>query len=113
MDKEARVLRLIQKIDSGKISSKEVARTLDQFYQKPGETEIIYEVNDRTDKAYYEELLADAKIGIYNRQSLIRMVELKYKGKSGVDMKKASIIGGAIVLTIMAIIVVIAAGGES
>ena len=32
-----------------------------------GETEIIYDVNDRTDQAYYEELYSNAKIGIYNR----------------------------------------------
>lgn len=113
MAKDARILRLIDKINSGKISGKEAARMYDQIRNSSGETEIIYNICDRTDQAYYEELLTNAKIGIYNKQSLIRMAELKYKGKSGVNKKKAYIIGGAAVLAIIAIIVIVAVGGES
>lgn len=112
MDEDARILKLIEKIDSGKVSGDEAARMFDQIYNS-GETEIIYDVNDRTDQAYYEELYSNAKIGIYNRQSLVRMAEIKYRGKSGVDKKIAFIIGGAAVLIIIAIIIIIASGGES
>ena len=113
MDKDERILKMIEKIDSGKVSGDEAARMFDQIYNNSGETEIIYDVNDRNDQAYYEELYSNAKIGIYNRQSLVRMAEIKYKGKSGVDKKIAFIIGGAAVLVIIAIIIIIAAGGES
>lgn len=113
MDKDARILRLIERIDSGKVSGNEAARVFDQIYKNSGETEIIYDVNDRTDRAYYEELLSNAKIGIYNRKSLIRMAEINYKGKNGVNKKVLYIVGGAIVLAIIAIIIIIAAGGES
>lgn len=113
MDKDARILRLIERIDSGKVSGNEAARVFDQIYKNSGETEIIYDVNNRTDRAYYEELLSNAKIGIYNRKSLIRMAEINYKGKTGVDKKVLYIVGGAVVLAIIAIIIIIAAGGES
>ncbi len=113
MDKDARILRLIDKIDSGKISGNEAARMLDQIYKKFGEIEIIYDVNDRTDRAYYEELLSNAKIGIYNRKSLIRMAEINYNGKSSADKKLLFVIGGAAVLAIIAIIIIIVTGGES
>ena len=113
MNKEARILNLIAKIDSGKVSGDEAARILDKIYKNSEETEIIYDVDNRTDRAYYEELLSNAKIGIYNRKSLIRMAELNYKGKSGVDKKVIFVIGGAIVMAIIAIIIIIAAGGES
>ena len=113
MDRDAKILRLIEKIDSGKVSSKEAASIFDQIYKNSGETEIIYDVNDRTDRAYYEELLSNAKIGIYNKKSLVRMAEINYKGKSGVDKKVLFVIGGAVVLAIIAIIIIIAAGGES
>ena len=113
MDKDARILKLIEKIDSGKVSGGEAARMFDQIYKNSGETEIIYDVNDRTDRAYYEELLSNAKIGIYNRKSLIRMAEINYNGKCGVDKKVLFVIGGAAVLAIIAIIIIIATGGES
>lgn len=114
MNKDARILNLISKIDSGKVSGDEAARILDQIYKNSEETEIIYDVDDRTDRAYYEELLSNAKIGIYNRKSLIRMAEINYKGKSGVNKKILFVIGGAAVLAIVAIIIfIIAAGGES
>ncbi len=113
VDKETRIIKLIEKIDSGKVSGNEVARLLDQIYSNSGETEIIYDVSDRTDQAYYDELLSNAKIGIYNRHSLIRMAEIKYKGKSGVDKKVLYIIGGAVALVIIAIIIIIASGGKS
>lgn len=115
MDKDAKILRLIERIDSGKVSGNEAARMFDRIYKNSGETEIIYDVNDRTDQAYYEELQSNAKLGIYNKKSLIRMAEINYKGKSGVDKKVLYIIGGAIALAIiiLTIIIVIAAGGES
>lgn len=113
MDKDARILRLIEKIDSGKVSGDEAARMFDQIYKNSGETEIIYDVNDRTDQAYYKELFSNAKIGIYNRKSLIRMAEINYKGKSSVDKKVLFAIGGAVVLVIIAIIIIMTTGGES
>ena len=113
MDKDARILRLIEKIDSGKVSGNEAARMLDQIYENSEEPEIIYDVNDRTDQAYYEELRSNAKLGIYNRKSLIRMAEINYKGKNGVDKKAFYFIAGVVVLAIIAIIIIIAAGGES
>ena len=113
MDKDARILKLIEKIDYGKVSGNEAARMYDQICKNSGETEIIYYVNDRTDRAYYEELLSNAKIGIYNRKSLIRMAEINYNGKSSVDKKVLFVIGGVTVLAIIAIIIIIASGGES
>ncbi len=113
MDMDARILRLIEKINAGKVSSREAASMIDQIYKNSGESEIIYDVNDRTDRAYYEELLSNAKIGIYNRKSLIRMAEINYNGKSGINKKALFVIGGAVVLAIIAIIIIIAAGGES
>ena len=113
MDKDARILRLIEKIDSGKVSGNEVAKILEQIYKNCGETEIIYDVSDRTDLDYYKELLSNAKIGIYNRKSLIRMAEIKYDGNSSFDKRTACMIGGAVVLVIIAIIIIITVGGES
>ena len=113
MDKDARILKLIEKIDSGKVSSTEVARMLDQIYKDSSEAEIIYDVSDRNDQEYYDELLSNAKIGIFNRNSLIRMAEIKYEGKSGIDKKVLYLVGGAIVLIFIAIVIIITVGGES
>ena len=113
MDTNTRILKLIEKIDSGKVSGDEAARILDRIYRDSGETEIIYDVDDRTNRAYYEELLSNAKIGIYNKKSLIRMAEINYKGKSGVDKKVLFAIGGAVILAIIVFITIISTGGKS
>lgn len=113
MDKDARILKLIGKIDSGKVSSAEVARVLDQIYKGSKEAEIIFDVDDRYDQEYYEELLSNAKIGIFNRKSLIRMAEIKYEGKRGVNKTVLYFVGGAVVLIFIAILIIITVGGES
>lgn len=113
MDNDARILKLIGEIDSGKVSGNKAAKIFDNIYKDSGETEILYDVNNRTDRAYYEELLSNAKLGIYNRKSLIRMAEINYQGEGGVDKKVLLVIGGTAVLVIIGIIIIIAIGGES
>ena len=113
MDRDAKILRLINQIDSGKMSGAEVERQLDLIDKEYGASKILYDVNDRTDLAYYEELLSDARIGIFNRQSLIRMAEIRYVGKKAKPRKTALIIGGIAFLAIITAIIVIVTGGKS
>jgi hypothetical protein len=113
MNKDERILRLISRIDSGTISSEEVFKRLDMIEKNSNDLYVIYDVNERTDPAYYEELLSNARIGIYNKQSLIRMAEIKYDKKSTLRKKAVLIIGGVALAATLITIIVILAGGKS
>lgn len=114
-NKDAWILRLIDKIDSGSISADEVSRKLDNFEKASGELDIIYAVEDRTDPEYYDELLANARMGIYNRDSLIKMAQIRYADNTcQANGYKKNIIIAAILIIIAVIGIVIAVvGGKS
>lgn len=82
MDKKDKIVKLINKIDSGRINADQTARILDAYEKEYGPLNMIYDVAARDDDKYYEELLDDARIGIYNRQSLIKMAEIKSRNGS-------------------------------
>ncbi len=114
-NKDAWILQLIDKIDSGRISADEVSRKLDNYEKASGELDMIYAVEDRTDPEYYDELLANARMGIYNRDSLIKMARMRYTGNtSQADGYKKNIIIAAILIVIAVIgIVITVVGGKS
>lgn len=80
VNKDAQIIKLVSQIDSGKLSPETVRRLLERFEARFGALDMLYDVESRTDKAYYEELLSNARIGIYNKESLIKMAELRYNG---------------------------------
>ena len=67
MDKRTSVHRLIDRIDSGKISFENVKKQIDKIEQEFGALDLLYDVENRNDQLYYEELLSEARLGIYNR----------------------------------------------
>lgn len=113
MNGDTRILKLIEKIDAGRISGTEVARQLDQIEQAYGSSYVIYSLSDRTDPVYYEKLLSDARLGIYSRQSLIRMAEIRYAGNGVENKRLAFIIGGVALVAIVIVIIAIVTGGKS
>ena len=77
MDIESRITRLVRRIDKGTITKREAQRIIEYYEQVFGPFDLLYDVNDRNDKEYYEELKSDALIGIYNKASLLKMAEIR------------------------------------
>lgn len=108
MDKDERILALINKIDSGKVSSEGVAKYLDEIEKKYGPIELLYETEDRDDEEYYEKLLSDARMGLFNRQSILKMAEIKCPEKSNDKKKKIVFLGIVLVFVLVVTGIIIA-----
>lgn len=113
MDKDEKILKLIKKIDSGGISCNEASRQLDAIEREHGTSDILYDIENRNDTAYYDELILNARLGIYNRQSLLKMAEMKFEGSPNRNKTNnaALIVGGIILLIVIAVIIIAIAGG--
>ena len=108
MDKRTSVHRLIDRIDSGKISFENVKKQIDKIEQEFGALDLLYDVENRNDQLYYEELLSEARLGIYNRESLLKMAEIrlsKQPGKRPIPTKTL-VIGSALLLIVIVGIVI-------
>lgn len=77
-NKDTTVLRLINAIDSGRLSPEVTKQKIDVIEKKFGPLNMLYDVDDRDDDSYYEELLTNARLGIFNRDSIIKMAAIKY-----------------------------------
>lgn len=102
MDKDEKILTLINKIDSGKVTFESVAKYLDEIEKKYGPIELLYEMEDRSDAEYYEKLLSDARMGLFNRQSILKMAEMKCPEKSN-DKKKKLVFWGAVLVVVLVV----------
>ncbi len=111
---DARILRLIDMIDSGSISPDAVGRKLDSYEKTYGTLDILYDVKESSDSAYYDELISNARIGIYNRASLVKMAEIQYKGDGKEDKKSfvTYIIAGVLVVAVIIGVIIAVLGGE-
>lgn len=108
MDKRTSVHRLIDRIDSGKMSFENVKKQIDKIEQEFGALDLLYDVNNRNDQLYYEELLSEARLGIYNRESLLKMAEIRLAeqpGKRPISTKTV-VIGSALLLIVIVGIVI-------
>jgi hypothetical protein len=75
------ISRLINQISKGTISKSGAYRKLDYLVKKHGPIEMLYDVSDRTDAAYFDELLSDFRMGIYSKESIKRMIDIKANEK--------------------------------
>lgn len=115
MKNDSRILRLISKIDAGKISPEDVGRILDSIEKQDGPIDILYDVESRRDESYYEDLLMNAKLGIYNRESIIRMAEIRYDdSKDDINKKQLVVyIGVGIAIAFAVLLIVSIVRGRS
>ena len=104
MDIESRITRLIRRIDKGTITKREAKRMIEYFEHAFGPFDLLYDVNDRNDKEYYEELKSDALIGLYNKASLLKMAEIRCPA----TVQRSSLIGLLIVvISLIALIIAV------
>ena len=108
MDKRTSVHRLIDRIASGKISFENVKKQIDKIEQEFGALDLLYDVENRNDQLYYEELLSEARLGIYNRESLLKMAEIRLSEQPGKRLipTKTLVIGSALLLIVIVGIVI-------
>lgn len=108
MDKKTRVHQLIERIDSGRVSLDEVKKQIQEIEKKYGSLDLLYDVDDRTDQSYYEDLLCNARLGIYNKESLLKMAEIKLTGVTSkrITTTKAVVIGSALLVIVIAGIII-------
>jgi len=111
MNAEKKILKLISQIDKGNASPESVTKKISRIKAQGGKLDILYNVEERYDQEYYDELLADARIGIYNSNSLIRMSEIKYQAKN--NKKILFIIGGGTVAILIVALVIILGRAKS
>ena len=72
---------LVNRISKGTISKRGAYRNLESLVKKYGPIEMLYDVSDRTDAAYFDELLSDFKMGIYSKDSIKKMIDIRAKEK--------------------------------
>ena len=108
MDKRTSVHRLIDRIDSGKISFENVKKQIDKIEQEFGALDLLYDVENRNDQLYYEELLSEARLGIYNRESLLKMAEIRLSEQPGKRPipTQTLVLGSALLLIVIVGIVI-------
>ena len=75
------IASLINRISKGTISENGAYRKLDSLDKKYGPFEMLYDVSNRTDAEYFEELLSDFRLGVYSKESIQKMIEIKAKEK--------------------------------
>lgn len=115
MKTDSKVLQLISKINARKISPEDVSKILDSIEKNGGTLDILYDVEDRKGEEYYEELFTNAKLGVYNRDSLMKMAEIKYEQKTDSENRKifAICIGSGTVLILAIVLIVSIVRGRS
>lgn len=109
MNKENSVLRLINRIDKGLVSPKTALQQVEKIEQEYGPLDLLYDVDDRDDEEYYKELITNAKLGVFNKESIIKMAEIKYKGKPN---KTAIIVISGISVIVIIVVIIMALGGK-
>lgn len=73
MDRNDRIIRLINNISKGKRTYKQVKRELDAIENKFGKLDLLYKVEDRNDLEYAQKIIDDAYIGGYSRESILKL----------------------------------------
>lgn len=73
MNKDGRVLRLVNNISNGKKTYAQVKREIDGIENKFGELDLLYQVEDRTDLDYAQKLINDVRIGVYSKESILKL----------------------------------------
>lgn len=109
MDKETMILQLIKKIDHGAVSASKASKELEMIEQKCGSLDLLFDVEDRNDSEYYNELLTNARMGLYNKESIIKMAEIMYDEKKTIT--KWIVVAAAVIVVVIAVIL-IAKGGN-
>lgn len=100
---------LVDQISKGCISKRNAYRKLESIDKKYGLMEMIYDVSDRSDTAYFDELLSDFRMGIYSKDSIRKMIELKASEKKLplLSHSTIAIAVGIIVLVLIATVLIV------
>lgn len=100
---------LVNQISKGTISKNGAYRKLESLVKKYGPIEMLYDVSDRTDEAYFIELLSDFRMGIYSKDSIVKMIEIRAHEKKLPLLSYSTIaaIGAAILLVLIIIVSII------
>ena len=96
---------LVNRITKGTVSKSSAYRRLNSLEKKYGHIDMLYDVDVRTDQAYYDELLSDFRMGIYSKESISKMIEIRASQKK-LPVISYSAIAGIIVLALIVITVV-------
>ena len=96
---------LVNRITKGTISKSSAYRKLNALEKKYGHIDMLYDVDTRTDQSYYDELLSDFRMGIYSKESITKMIEIRASQKK-LPAVSYSAIAGIIGLALVVIAVV-------
>ena len=96
---------LVNRISKGTISKSGAYRKLESLIKKYGSIEMLYDVSDRTDEAYFDELLSDFKMGIYSKDSIKKMIDIRAKEKKLPLLSYSTI--AAIIATILLVLIIV------
>lgn len=113
MNVDLEVTKLIKKIDNGGISKSEVIKQIDRLERFYGAFDLLYDVCERDDPDYYEELKSDALIGLYNRNSLLKMAEIRCREEKALLSGTNLLIVGVTVVVLVIAIVLAKTGGKT
>ena len=103
------VAKLIKRISKGSISKGAAIRELNSIERKYGSLDMLYDISDRTDSDYYEELLTDYRMGVYSRTSILKMIEIRSLQKKLPVISYSTImkiVVGVIVLSFVSVMVI-------
>ena len=98
---------LINQISKGTISKSGAYRKLDYLEKKYGPIEMLYDVSERTDAAYFDELLSDFRMGIYSKESIRKMIDIRAYEKKLPLISYSTIVAIATPILLALIIVVL------
>lgn len=98
MDRNEAVLRLVKKISDGKCTYSKTSRILDSIERKYGSIDMLCEVEERQDKEYLQILVSDARMGIYSRESILKMASINDQKSKKNERKAYLILAGTIII---------------
>ena len=101
---------LVDQISKGTISKRNAYRKLESIDKKYGPIEMLYDVSDRSDASYFDELLSDFRMGIYSKESIKKMIELKASEKKLPLLSRSTIaviVGFILLVLIITVLIVI------
>ena len=100
---------LVNQLSKGTISKRSAYRKLESIDKKYGPIEMLYDVSDRTDASYFDELLSDFRLGIYSKDSIRKMIEIRANENKLPHFSYSTIalIAGTVVLVIIVTVLLV------
>jgi hypothetical protein len=100
LDKNRAVLKLVNQIDAGKRTYAQTVREIKRIEKRGGALDMLYQIEDRMDQAYMEELVKYAHMGIYSKDSILKMAAINDE-RSKKYWKRSCIFASIILLVIV------------